>query len=70
MRTLMKMLAIATGILDGNIFDSMLVLAYFVLGLAMLALLSALFYWTVKFIVTVPKYLKRIAEALEEIAKK
>ena len=66
----MKMLAIATGILDGNIFDSMLVLAYFVLGLAVLALLSALFYWTVKFIVTVPKYLKRIAEALEEIAMK
>lgn len=41
-----------------------------VLCIAVLVLFGFFIYWVVKFIVFVPKYLKRIAEALEKIADK
>jgi hypothetical protein len=47
-----------------------LALSYFILGVGTLVLSGFFIYWQIKFIVTVPRQLKRIAEALEKIAQK
>ena len=41
-----------------------------IVGIGLCVLYGFFVYWTVKFFTSVPKYLKRIAEALEKIANK
>lgn len=40
------------------------------IGIGFCVLYGFFIYWTIKFLTFVPKYLKRIAEALERIAAK
>lgn len=51
----------------GEMFASLLMI---LLGLGFCVLYGFLIYWLVKFVITVPSQLKRIAEALEKIAIK
>ena len=56
--------------IDLETVTAILRVAYIILGIGAVVLSILLLYWTINFLITVPKNLARIADATEEIAEK